>query len=138
VRRPIALVAAAVLIAGCGGEKEKSHGVVTAGPGQTVRVVADEYSFQPAKIVLSSGPLIVELKNEGVLAHNLRVIGDGGDVGGTDTFQGGTTKSATVQLQPGAYQFVCTVGNHAQLGMRGELEVGGAGPGRSSGGPTEQ
>jgi plastocyanin len=139
VRRPIALLTAAALLAGCGGgDGKKSARTVTAQPGQTVRVVADEYSFDPAKIVLASGPLTVELKNDGVLAHNLRVLRDGQDIGGTDTFQGGSTKSAQVQVQPRRYEFVCTVGNHAQLGMRGELEVGGGPAGRSSEGPTEQ
>jgi plastocyanin len=138
VRRPIALVTAAVLLAGGGGGGKKSERTVTAQPGQTVRVVADEYSFDPAKIVLASGPLTVELKNDGALAHNLRVLRDGQDIGGTDTFQGGKTSSAQVQVQSGRYEFVCTVGNHAQLGMRGELEVGGAPAGRSPGGPAEQ
>jgi plastocyanin len=123
VRRPIALVAAAALLGGCGGDGNKSKRTVTAKPGQTLRVVADEYSFDPAKIVLASGPLRVELKNEGVLAHNLRVLRDGRDVGGTDTFQGGKTRMGRVPVSPGRYDFVCTVGNHAQLGMRGELEV---------------
>jgi plastocyanin len=123
VRRPPALLTAAVLIAGCNGDDEKSERTITAKPEQTVRVVGDEYSFDPANIVLPSGPLRVELKNEGVLAHNLRVIRDDRDLGGTDTFQGGKTRSAQVAVGPGRYELVCTVGNHADLGMRGELVV---------------
>ena len=138
VRRPLSLVTVAVLLAGCGGAKHKSHRAITGKPGQAVRVAADEYSFDPSKIVLESGPLTVELKNDGVLAHNLRVLRDGQDVGGTETFQGGATRSATVQLAPGSYQFQCSVGNHAQLGMTGEIEVRGGPAGRSPDGPAEQ
>jgi plastocyanin len=123
VRRPIALVTAAVLLAGCGGGDEKSERTVTVKPGQTVRVVADEYSFDPTDIVLASGPLRVELKNEGVLAHDLRVLRDDRDIGGTNVFQGGKTRSAEVEVEPGRYELVCSVGNHAELGMRGELVV---------------
>jgi plastocyanin len=123
VRRPIALVTAAVLLAGCGGGDEKSERTVTVKPGQTVRVVADEYSFDPTNIVLASGPLRVELKNEGVLAHDLRVLRDDRDIGGTNVFQGGKTRSAEVEVEPGRYELVCSVGNHAELGMRGELVV---------------
>jgi uncharacterized cupredoxin-like copper-binding protein len=28
-----------------------------------------------------------------------------------------------VRLTPGTYEMLCTVGDHAELGMRGELEV---------------
>jgi plastocyanin len=123
VRRPLALMTAAAFVAGCGGDGKGGDRTVTAQPGQSVRVVADEYSFDPANVVLPSGPLRVELKNDGVLAHNLRVIRDGRDVGGTDTFQGGKTRSAAVQVSPGRYELVCSVGNHGDLGMRGELVV---------------
>lgn len=123
MRRPIALVTAATLFASCGGDDDKSERTVTAEPGETVRVVADEYSFDPANVVLPSGPFRVELRNDGVLAHNLRVFRGDRDIGGTDTFQGGRTRSAEVPVDPGRYELVCTVGNHAELGMRGELAV---------------
>jgi plastocyanin len=65
----------------------------------------------------------LEFENAGSLAHNLRLVKDGQEVGGSPTFQGGETKSATVDLQPGTYEMLCTVGDHAQLGMKGKLTV---------------
>jgi uncharacterized cupredoxin-like copper-binding protein len=43
-------------------------------------------------------------------------------VGGTPAFQGGK-RTAHVKLEPGRYEFLCTVGDHAELGMRGTLRV---------------
>ena len=43
--------------------------------------------------------------------------------GGTPPFPGGGTRSARLRLEPGSYKLLCTVGDHAELGMTGELEV---------------
>jgi plastocyanin len=67
------------------------------------------------------GRLKVTLENKGSLAHNLKIEKGGEDLGGTPTFQGGRTRSGTVELEPGDYEMVCTVGNHAELGMTGKL-----------------
>ncbi len=124
MRRLVPLISLfAALAAGCGGDDEPG-GTVTVDSGKTVAVVADEYSFDPETIVLEGGgELTVELDNEGALAHNLRVFDGGTDVGGTPTFVGGDPRPGTVNLDPGEYELVCTVGDHAELGMTGKLEV---------------
>ena len=33
------------------------------------------------------------------------------------------TKSTEVRVERGSYEFICTVGDHAELGMRGTLKV---------------
>lgn len=58
-----------------------------------------------------------------MLAHNLRVLDKGEDIGGTPTFTGGKTLPGTVTVEQGEYELVCTVGNHGELGMRGKLTV---------------
>ncbi len=86
--------------------------------------MAKEYSFDPSTIVLrGSGTLRVKLSNEGSLAHNLKVLKDGEVVGGTDSFPPGRTESGSVAVERGTYEFVCTVGDHAELGMKGTLKV---------------
>jgi plastocyanin len=60
--------------------------------------------------------------NAGSLAHDLRVFRGDREVGGTPAFQGGS-RTATLRLGPGDYRMVCTVGDHAQLGMRAVLRV---------------
>jgi plastocyanin len=113
-------------VAGCGGDgDEGSRGrTVTVAAGREVRVVGREYSFDPAKVVVArAGAVKLTLVNEGSLAHDLRVLRDGRELGGTPAFQGRTARSATVRLARGRYELVCTVGNHSELGMRGTVEV---------------
>jgi plastocyanin len=113
-------------LAACGGEDETNSGTgtVTFKAGTPVHIKGSEYKFQPGNIVIQGGGATkFEFQNDGSLAHNLRVEREGSDIGGTPTFQGGETKAATVQLQPGEYTLVCTVGDHANLGMQAKLTV---------------
>ncbi len=112
-------------LAGCGGgDDEEPARSVTVNPNSTLRVTADEYSFDPGRVVVrGAGPLTIRLRNDGELAHNLRVERGGEDLGGTPTFGGGETQAGRVNLEHGSYEMVCTVGDHAELGMTGELEV---------------
>jgi plastocyanin len=128
--RRLASIPAALCVGmalGCGddgGGEEGDRGAVTVPAGGKVRVLADEYSFTPASLVLEApGRITITLDNRGALAHNLKVLHGGRDLGGTPTFQGGRTESGTVELERGRYEMVCTVGNHAELGMVGTLEV---------------
>ena len=119
---PCAILA---FLAGCGGDDDEERArSVTINPNSTLRVTGDEYSFDPARVtVRGAGPLTIRLKNDGDLAHNLRIERDGEDIGGTPTFPGGQSQSGRVNLEHGRYEMVCTVGDHAELGMTGELEV---------------
>jgi plastocyanin len=125
----IALVPAAVGLAACGGGDNKDGGgsapAVTVSKGQPVHVKGFEYRFEPGSVVVQGGggPVTVEFENAGTLAHNLRIEQGGQDLGGTPTFTRGETKTATVDLQPGTYELICTLGNHAAEGMTGTLTV---------------
>jgi plastocyanin len=109
----------------CGGDDDESETrSVTVKPNSTLRVTAKEYSFNPARVVVSgAGRLKIRLKNAGSLAHNLELIKGDEEVGGTPTFPGGETRSGRVNLEHGRYEMLCTVGDHAELGMKGTLEV---------------
>jgi plastocyanin len=125
MRRLAAPCAILLCLAGCGGDDEEEQArSVTVNPNSTLRVTADEYSFDPGRVVVrGAGPLTIRLRNDGELAHNLRVERGGEDIGGTPTFGGGETQAGRVNLEDGRYEMVCTVGDHAELGMRGGLEV---------------
>ena len=125
MRRLAAPCAILMLLAGCGGDddEEQPRGV-TVNPNSTLRVTGEEYSFDPGRVIVSgAGPLTIRLRNEGSLAHNLRLRRMGEEIGGTPVLPAGRTGPARVNVEPGRYEMVCTVGDHEELGMVGELEV---------------
>jgi plastocyanin len=111
--------------AGCGGgDGGAPSRTVTTTAGGTVRISADEYRFDPDRVVVRGpGALRIALRNDGSVAHDIRLRRDGKDVGGTPSFAPGGSMAARVRLKPGTYELLCTVGDHAQLGMRGTLNV---------------
>jgi plastocyanin len=136
MRRPLpALLLAAALLTGCGGggDKKKDEGVknkdtVTVGHNQPIAFGASEYKFEPKNVIVNSGTTqaaVVRfvMRNNGSLAHDLHVEKDGQDLGGTPIFAPGKTESGQATLAPGKYDFLCTVGDHAALGMKGTLTV---------------
>jgi plastocyanin len=135
MRKPLSgLVVAALVLSGCGGGDDKQGGgggkndTLTVGPGQPIAFGADEYSFEPKNVTVNAGtsqPTVVRftLRNDGSLAHDLHVQEGGGDKGGTPIFGPGKTESGQATLGPGTYEFICTVGDHAALGMKGTLTV---------------
>jgi plastocyanin len=126
-RLAVATAICALMSGACGGDDEGESGRTETFPAEEgrIRVVAREYRFDPAHVVLAGGPaqVNVALDNRGTLAHNLKLFKDGREVAGTPTFQGGQTRSAWIKLQLGSYRMVCTVGDHEELGMVGTLEV---------------
>jgi plastocyanin len=115
-------IAATIALAGCGGSGGGKS--VTVPSGKPIAVTASEYRFDPKAIVVTGGgPVRFSLTNGGAQAHDLHVQKGGQDLGGTSIFGPGQTQSATVKLAPGTYDFVCTVGDHEQLGMKGTLTV---------------
>jgi plastocyanin len=122
-RFALTLALCPLAITGCGGDDAPERTVTVRANGQVV-VVGREYSFDPSGIVVrGAGRLTITLRNEGSLAHNIKVRRGGEQVGGTPSFPAGQSRSALVVLEHGNYELVCTVGDHAELGMKGELRV---------------
>jgi plastocyanin len=131
---PGALAAVVLAAGGCGGGDKKADGggktkdTVTVGHNQPIAFGAREYAFEPKNVTVNAGtsqPTVVRfvLRNNGALAHDVHVEKDGSDLGGTPIFGPGKVESGQATLGPGTYQFLCTVGDHAALGMRGTLTV---------------
>jgi plastocyanin len=132
----LGVVMAVVALTGCGGggDKKKGNGVqktkdtVTVGHNQPIAFGAKEYSFEPKNVVVNAGtsaPTVVRfvLRNNGTQAHDLHVVRNGTDLGGTPIFSPGKVAAGQARLSPGTYQFICTVADHAALGMKGTLTV---------------
>ncbi len=115
---------AVVVLAGCGDDDEPER-TVTVPAGDEIRVKADEYSFDPTRVIVDGAPprIRLTLENAGSLAHNIRVLDGERDLGGVRSFSSGESRSANVTVPPGSYRLVCTVGDHEELGMTGDLEV---------------
>jgi plastocyanin len=123
MRRPWVALAATLALAGCGGDDDRSARSVTVPAGGVLRASAKEYSYDPGRVTVEkAGPLRIILRNDGELAHDLRIRKGERDLGGTPAFQGGS-RSATVRLAGGEYTFYCSVGDHEELGMKGDLRV---------------
>ena len=125
MRRPSLPLAALVALASCGGGEDKPVRTLRVPAGDGVQVTATSYSFDPGRIVAAGGePLRFTLVNRGDLAHNLKVLDGERELGGVPSFPSGEQRSFTVPIGPGKYTFVCTVADHRELGMEGELQVG--------------
>jgi plastocyanin len=123
-RSALTLALCFLLLAGCGDDDDDSGRTVTAPANAKLRVVGDEYSFDPSAIMLrGAGTLTLTLRNEGSVAHNLKVFRGGEEIGGTPTLQAGRSESTRLNLEHGSYRMVCTVGDHEQQGMKGTLQV---------------
>ena len=137
-RFPLALVlvlaSLALVAAGCGGDDdedttaaetttEDTSGATGAtgegGAGGSTEVSMTEYAFEPGDVTVSEGDSI-EVVNDGELPHNLTVTDE--DLATSD-LDGGGSEELTVDLPPGEYEYICTIGDHADQGMTGTLTV---------------
>ena len=122
-RFALTLALCTLLVAACGDDDEPGR-TVTAPANAKLRVVGKEYSFDPSTIVLSgAGTLTLTLRNEGSVAHNLKLFRGDDEIGGTPTLPGGRSESTRLNLEHGNYRMVCTVGDHEERGMTGTLRV---------------
>ena len=137
-------VAACLAATGCGDEESAAAPERAASPkpaGTVLRVTAPRsgsgaFHFDVKRLEAPAGRVTLELVNrdEFEFPHNLRIqtgskccFKEGSkDVGGTDTTNGGTTARAAVELKPGRYVFLCSLGGHYDGDggkMRGTLVI---------------
>jgi plastocyanin len=113
--------------AGCSEDEDEPGRSVTVRPEETLDIAADEYRFDPGRILVkSAGRNIrfrVVLDNRGSLAHNIQVRDGEREIAGLRSFPPGEKRPLSTNLQPGEYDFVCTVADHEELGMVGRLEI---------------
>jgi plastocyanin len=98
--------------------------IAAAPPPAHVQVVAQEFRYSLSRQTIKAGWAVIELRNAGEDAHDLRLR----RVGGTRVYvwpvsQPGTVVDRTVKLLPGRYRLYCGVANHRTLGMQATLVV---------------
>ena len=88
----------------------------------TIRVVANEWSFKLSKRTVPAGSTVVfKVVNKGDELHDFMITALGKK---TPYIKSG--KSATLKVtfkKKGSYEYICTVGEHAQRGMQGKIKV---------------
>ena len=100
--------------------------IVATPPPARVQVVAQEFRFALSRQTIKAGWAVIELRNVGEDAHDLRMR----RVGGKRVYlwpvtQAGDVVDREVKLLPGTYRLYCGVANHQALGMRATLVVQG-------------
>ena len=129
MKAPAAILTGLAMVAagGCSEDRDERGRSVTVRPEDTLDIVADEYHFDPGRILVKSAGrnvrLRVVLDNRGTLAHNLHVRAGEREIAGLRSFPPGEKRPLSANLQPGTYDFVCTVADHEELGMVGRLEI---------------
>jgi plastocyanin len=102
-------------------------------PPARVQVVAQEFRFALSRQSVPAGSVIVELRNAGEDAHDLRLQRVGGThVWGWRVAQPGDVVDREIVLRAGRYRLYCSVADHRALGMTATLVVRAARPARSS------
>jgi plastocyanin len=99
-----------------------------AGEGEetTLENPADEsqLAYAESELEAPAGTITLVMENPSALEHNIAVRGGGVDEQGEVVGQGGES-SVTADLEPGEYEFYCSVPGHEAAGMKGTLTVTG-------------
>jgi plastocyanin len=112
-----------VSLVACDAKLESGPHVDTGLAGE-LQVVAQEFSFALNRTTLPAGATTIAISNRGHAPHDFQLIGPGVEVQTAMLDAGGVTQ-LSVDLQPGTYTYLCTIGGHEQMGMRGTLLVEG-------------
>jgi plastocyanin len=83
-----------------------------------------ELRFARSSLESPAGTITLVMENPSPLEHNIAVRGAGVDELGEVVGQGEESR-VTVDLEPGEYEFYCSVPGHDEAGMNGTLTVSG-------------
>ena len=137
-RLTILLVGATLMVAGCGGDDEKSASGSDSTPtptateaaasggggGENITIAADKSAlkFDKSDLTAKAGKVTITMDNPSDIPHAVEIEGNGVEEEGKTVTKGGKS-IATADLKAGTYDFYCPVGNHRAAGMEGKLTV---------------
>lgn len=115
--RAAVAVAAAALLAGCGGAGSQ--------PAGSISVTMSEFKFNPSTISAPHGKIVFFLQNVGTTSHDMIIEdGSGTRVAGSELVSAGDTVVFTVDnIAAGTYTYYCDQTGHRDAGMQGTLTV---------------
>lgn len=130
---PLAALALALALGGCGEQRgqvartvPQPLGETTTVPGgasETSEVSLSEYRLAPSDPRLARpGSIAFTATNDGQIRHALRVDGAAGQVR-SKTLAPGERATIVVKLPPGTYKWYCPIADHEQRGMVGRVRV---------------
>ena len=115
----LVVVAAAFSLGACSSSGKSTDVTKTVTDGKITVEGFDNLHFDVGTIKTAAGPLEVTFVNKGGMEHTFKVTGTDFELKAS----GGQTKTGTVTLEKGTYEFECTIPGHAQAGMKGQIEV---------------
>ena len=116
--RATAMLVALAALTGCGGGEPTAQV-----RGHEVAIALDEFSIAPQNVAVAPGRVTFKIADRGRLRHQFRLWGQDDAPVEIDTIFPGDEVVRTAGLEPGEYRMLCTVSNHAELGMTGRLIV---------------
>jgi uncharacterized cupredoxin-like copper-binding protein len=132
----VALLAlfAALALAACGSTSSESGTTGQAAAGQAISIGEAEFKLDPSSVqVDQAGTVTFRVTNNGTIDHALEVDGQGVEEE-TETIKPGQSAELTVDLsKDGSYEIYCPIDGHRDSGMEGDVTVGGAMGGGSTG-----
>ena len=128
----VVLLALVALLAGCGGGDDGDEGAgetaqATTGGGspQTLQLQSDPSGalrFTTDSLQSNAGEVTIVMENASSVPHNIALRGGGVDEQG-EIVGKGERSEVTATVEPGTYEFYCSVPGHEAAGMKGELTV---------------
>lgn len=92
------------------------------GENPTVTVTTDDFDIRMDASQAGAGTVTFVVLNKGHMPHDFAINGSGVEEK-TPMIDPGEEATLVVELEPGSYDYVCTVPGHAMLGMRGTFRV---------------
>jgi len=111
-------ICAVLALGACSSSKGSGEPTKTVTGGK-LTVDAFDNHFDVGTIKTTAGPLTVTFTNKGQVDHTFTIEHTDLNLKASN----GKTVTGTVTLAKGTYNYKCTVDGHAQLGMKGEIEV---------------
>jgi uncharacterized cupredoxin-like copper-binding protein len=125
---------AVLALAACGSSSSESGTTGQAAAGQAISISETEFKLDPSSAqVDQAGTVTFRVTNDGTVDHALEVEGQGVEEE-TETIKPGESAELTVDLsKDGSYEIYCPIDGHRDSGMEGDVTVGAAMGGGSTG-----